>query len=152
MPLDKATIEALAKHLRDGRVNAGLTQEQVAAATGIASRSIKRYESADNVPTLDALRTLVQALGIDPRETLVVLGFSSRDALDLPKPPPAPDPSVIRANRLFSDPNIPDSAKRVLSKGINAAIELWFDAFGVGRAPREAPHLARGAEAATDGV
>ncbi|GAA2669255.1 MULTISPECIES: helix-turn-helix domain-containing protein [Actinosynnema] len=91
----------LGPSLRRARRSAGLTQEQLSAASGISVRTISRLENgADENFRLDTLRLLADALGLTPgerRELMAVAGSV------LPEPaarPQATGPLAVAAQRL----------------------------------------------------
>ena len=59
-----------AARLRMLRERAGLSIEDVVAATGIPQRTLYRWESGHRVPPYDTLPTLAQALGVETRTLL----------------------------------------------------------------------------------
>lgn len=73
VPIKKA--EALGKHipLRDARLAAGLTQQQLAKLSGVNSRQIQKVEAgeikAGNM-TASNLLAIADALGVDPRRLI----------------------------------------------------------------------------------
>lgn len=74
--LDRALGEAsawLTANVRERRANAGLTQAELAEATGVAVTYIARLEQAEERPnvTLRLLVALAQALGCRPHDLLV---------------------------------------------------------------------------------
>jgi transcriptional regulator with XRE-family HTH domain len=55
----------LSKHLRDSRVNADLTQEQLAARANVAVATVRKIETGVVVePGYFTVRALLQALGV----------------------------------------------------------------------------------------
>jgi transcriptional regulator with XRE-family HTH domain len=56
--------DPMAYVLRDLRARAGLSQKQLAAELGIASRTVLRWEAGDQTPTLTDLRRLAARFGI----------------------------------------------------------------------------------------
>ena len=58
------------------RINAGLSQRQLAERMGTTQSAIARLESATHLPGLDTLRRLAEALGVDfvitPQDGLTV--------------------------------------------------------------------------------
>ncbi len=55
--------------LREARLRAGLTQTELAQRVGTARSQISRYERGDVLPSLETLRRLIRACGLE-------LGFS----------------------------------------------------------------------------
>ncbi|MFF8458504.1 helix-turn-helix transcriptional regulator [Streptomyces albidoflavus] len=66
LPPDDLTArrQALGEQLRDARLAAGLTQEQVALATGIDRPSVVRIERGQQDARLSTLLRLCDALGV----------------------------------------------------------------------------------------
>ena len=56
--------------LQDLRKEKGLTQEQLAEMTGVARRTVSRWETGNNMPDLDILIELSDFYGVDLREIL----------------------------------------------------------------------------------
>lgn len=52
--------------LKAARVNAGLTQQQVEAATGIARSTLTRWENGKVSPRMDDLEKLCALYGVPP--------------------------------------------------------------------------------------
>ena len=65
------------RRLRALREAAGLSQIQLAAASGLTHEAISRLETGHNAPYADTVRTLAQVLGVDPEQ------FVSREAIGL---------------------------------------------------------------------
>ena len=53
--------------LREARLRAGLTQEELARRAGTTQSAISRWESGSTRPPLEMLRRLVRACGLDLR-------------------------------------------------------------------------------------
>lgn len=124
--------------IKEGRERLGWTQEILVEESKVSRQTIIRYESGNATnPKADEIRRVCAAMKIDPREMVIALGYVTREEMDLPEPEPPLDPVLARGARLLADPKIPDRAKDALRKGINAAVELWFDAFGARRPPKE---------------
>lgn len=51
--------------LREARLRAGLTQDELAERAGTARSQISRYERGDVLPSLETLRRLVRACGLE---------------------------------------------------------------------------------------
>jgi transcriptional regulator with XRE-family HTH domain len=51
--------------LREARLRAGLTQSELAERSGTARSQISRYERGDVLPSLETLRRLVRACGLE---------------------------------------------------------------------------------------
>jgi transcriptional regulator with XRE-family HTH domain len=51
--------------LRESRLRAGLTQAELGGRAGIASSQVSRYERGEVLPSLETLRRLVRACGLE---------------------------------------------------------------------------------------
>ncbi len=60
----------IGKFLQELRKEKGLTQEQLAEQTGVARRTVSRWETGSNMPDLDILIELADFYGTDLREIL----------------------------------------------------------------------------------
>ena len=60
-----AKPDTFAQRLQALRLKAGLTQTQLAEATGLSLGSIRNYEQEHREPQWDALFALAKALGVD---------------------------------------------------------------------------------------
>lgn len=84
-PAHEPPAKRLGRLIRDAREEAGLTQDQLAAASGIGRATIQRLENAKGVPELETVRAVALAIpGLDPREVPVALGLVTRDEMGLP--------------------------------------------------------------------
>lgn len=124
--------------LKSAREQLGWSQEELAEKARVGRATVQRYELGKTAtPDPVSVRAILKTLGIHPGQGPIALGFVTPDELELPPTPPPLDPVLARAKKLLDDPAIPDRAKDTLRRGINAAIDLWFEAYGVGQAPRE---------------
>ncbi len=80
---DRAIAAELALRLKRTRLNANLTQAELAARSGLSLRTVIRAESGETGTTLLALIALLRALG-------------RLDSLDSFLPPPPPSPLMAR--------------------------------------------------------
>ncbi|MDP8928572.1 MAG: helix-turn-helix domain-containing protein [Actinomycetota bacterium] len=71
--LDAVADEELGQRLRELRLQAGLTQAELAARVGISQPNVARLESGINPPNLSTLRKIADALSAD-----VVVAFEKR--------------------------------------------------------------------------
>lgn len=62
-----ATIGA---RLKEARLQAGVTQEEAAAATGVTRATISNWESGRNGPCLIQFRTMISLYGVTGHQTL----------------------------------------------------------------------------------
>ena len=60
----------IGKFLQELRKEKGLTQEQLAEQTGVARRTVSRWETGSNMPDLDILIELADFYSVDLREIL----------------------------------------------------------------------------------
>ena len=51
--------------LREARLRAGLTQQELARRAGTSQSAIARWESGDVLPSLERLRALIRACGLE---------------------------------------------------------------------------------------
>ncbi len=58
--------QAIGARIKDLRQSAGLTQEQLSEKAGIAPHYLSRLENAHQVPSLDTMIDLADALGTEP--------------------------------------------------------------------------------------
>jgi transcriptional regulator with XRE-family HTH domain len=63
---------AFAVRLAAARTHAGLTQRDLAAAVGVTSLSVSRWERADRMPDAERLARICAALEVDPAALLAV--------------------------------------------------------------------------------
>ena len=61
----------IAKALVAGRMAKGLTQKELASLTGMHQADISRYEKCDQVPTIQTLKRLSEALDLTLRIELI---------------------------------------------------------------------------------
>ena len=66
--------------LREARLRAGLTQDELARRVGTARSQISRYERGDVLPSLETLRRLVRACGLDLGFRLFEADLEDHDA------------------------------------------------------------------------
>lgn len=69
--LELDSIEQLPQALIQGRIAAGLTQDQLAARLGLKPQQIQRYEATDyQTASFSRIRAVVRALGLRVRESV----------------------------------------------------------------------------------
>lgn len=100
--------------VRAARESKGMTQDDLAEATGISRTTISRWERGDGGRyEPDQVRVVFDALGIDIREAVVALGFATRDQLGLPPAPPRMFTATIEeVIQILEDPAVPEDQKR----------------------------------------
>lgn len=62
--MNKPNVIVVGKRIRQARVLAGLTQEQLAEKIGVSRTAIVRWESAETEPTLEHLISLTKFLNV----------------------------------------------------------------------------------------
>jgi transcriptional regulator with XRE-family HTH domain len=107
--------------LRQFRREAGLTQDELAVRSGVAVRTVRRFETEARAnPQLSTVRQLAEALALSPSEHATLLATVGQGAP--PVEPPAPDSAVVPARPA------PDASGRYLTANerelIEAAAEL----------------------------
>lgn len=124
VPVSPDDLHRLATLIKDGRAANGWRQEDLADATGIGLRTLKRYENAQSdKPDREHLITIFRALHLDRRELAAILGILSRDELALP-----PQPARILSARtrdlleLLEDPDLPDEEKDAYAEMLRARL------------------------------
>ena len=66
--------------LREARLRAGLTHAELAERSGTARSQISRYERGDVLPSLETLRRLVRACGLELSFRIFKLDVEEHDA------------------------------------------------------------------------
>lgn len=56
--------------IRAARIAAGMTQQQLADALGIAQQSVARWETGEREPRVSTLKRIAAALGCDLRDLI----------------------------------------------------------------------------------
>ncbi len=120
--------------------SARVSQASLADQVGVDEKTIGRWRRQEFAPKPENVRDVARALDYPPLHALVRVGFLTAEEADLTDgpakvPQPLPQPLQL-ANRILSDPVVPNNAKELLTRGINAAVELWADTMQI-RAPRE---------------
>lgn len=60
--------EALASNLRAERARRDLSQEELAARSGVSAASLIKYESGEMTPGIDKVISMAEALGCTPND------------------------------------------------------------------------------------
>lgn len=60
--------EALASNLRAERARRDLSQEELAARSGVSAASLIKYESGEMTPGIDKIVSMAEALGCTPND------------------------------------------------------------------------------------
>lgn len=60
--------EALASNLRAERARRDLSQEELAARSGVSAASLIKYESGEMTPGIDKVVSMAEALGCTPND------------------------------------------------------------------------------------
>lgn len=118
----------LATLIRDARTAKGLTQEALEALSGVSRQTINTYERGRALePRADTVRQLLLALGVDPREGPVALGFLSRDEANLPAERILLDPVLADVHQMVNNDSIPKRHRENLLRAVKAAFDVWVD-------------------------
>ncbi len=75
-----ASIRVFAKELRQLRLKAGLTQEEVGSRAGVSREYVSMLEGGKNVPTIDVFVRLCRAIDVSPAELITRVARSIRSA------------------------------------------------------------------------
>lgn len=78
---DKTTGMTLGQRIKSDRIAAGMSWEQLAAATGMARSSIHRLEGNLTAPVPKSLHKVARALGVDVEDYFVLAGHISGEGL-----------------------------------------------------------------------
>jgi transcriptional regulator with XRE-family HTH domain len=91
---------AFANLITTARLRRRWTNDTLVAESGVSLSTIQRWQSGfATAPNPDQLRAVCTALGIDPREALIALGYLDRDEAAAPAPA-IPDPPLSFADAL----------------------------------------------------
>jgi transcriptional regulator with XRE-family HTH domain len=98
--------------IKSARLAKKLTQEQLGLRVGADRQTILRYESGNAVnPDPKQVRAVCLALGIDPREPCIALGYFTRAEMELPAPRTTEDASIDEVIEILRDPEVPADQK-----------------------------------------
>ena len=67
---EKGESQTLGERIRELRKGAGMTQKQLAEKCGTYDSAIRKYEAGKNIPRVDMIKRLADALGVTPAEML----------------------------------------------------------------------------------
>jgi transcriptional regulator with XRE-family HTH domain len=77
----------LKKTLKEHRLQAHLSQQELAASSGISLRTIQRIERGDSAGSPYVIRTLCESLGIDPQDLVADRNhYADETAIAMPEP------------------------------------------------------------------
>jgi transcriptional regulator with XRE-family HTH domain len=112
--------DAFGALIRDGRRQRGITQEALETETGVSRSTITRWERGDaSTPNPEHVRAVCLALGIDPREAAVALGYLTAADLtptDVQRQPLDPTLAAIVAK--LRDPSVSEQDKQAAASYI----------------------------------
>lgn len=103
-----------ARVVREGRVQRGWTQEQLADAAEVSVPTVQRYEYGKTAtPDPESARRIFHALDLDARLIPVVLGYVTADEMGLPPETARAllDPTLQQIIDIWEDPNVPMALK-----------------------------------------
>jgi transcriptional regulator with XRE-family HTH domain len=114
MPVDDRG-KAFAKLIIDGRQKRSWRQDDLVAASGVSRRLLTRWEGGEaERPDPEKVRAVCLALGIDPREAAVALGYLTEDEIAPAKPARPLDPEEQEILEILRDPTVPSAEKAPL--------------------------------------
>ncbi|MEU6642790.1 helix-turn-helix domain-containing protein [Saccharomonospora sp. NPDC046836] len=96
--------------LRDARRRAGMTQDELAARSGVGVRTIRRLETGSGTdPRIGTVTLLADALDVTPgeRRDLLAAADGRQQAPQLESPEPAPSVTTARPPRPVEAPTVP---------------------------------------------
>ena len=103
--------QAFARLIIEGRKRKGWRQEDLVDASGVSRRTLTRWEGGNAERTdPEGVRAVVLALGIDPLEAAIALGYVNPEEDNTPEPVRR-DPALQELIDMFEDPNIPETTK-----------------------------------------
>lgn len=104
---------AFSQLIRAGRKKKAWTQEDLIEESGVSRSTILRWEAGKvERPDPEQVRAVFRALGLDPREAAVALGYLTREEIGLsPEPPRVFDATVEEVIEILQDPNVSDAEK-----------------------------------------
>lgn len=104
---------AFAQLIREGRRRRGWTQDTLIEEADVSRSTVLRWEAGKvERPDPEQVRKVFRALGLDPREAAVALGYLTREELGLsPDPPRIHDASVEEVIAILEDPNVSNAEK-----------------------------------------
>lgn len=113
------TLEvSIGTKLRSLRLQAGLTQTQLANAAGILQGVLTRYETDKKVPSAPRLAAIARALGVTVEE---ILEDSPSPTTEVPKPHVHGNSRAAKIQELFLQ--LDDETQRVVLKQVKALVQ-----------------------------
>lgn len=105
--------QRFAQAIRTARAQKGWTQDDLVEESGVSAPTIKRWEGGNSErPEPELVRRVFRALGLDPREAAVILGYVTREEMGLPQEPPRRfSVTVEQVIAILEDPEVPDREK-----------------------------------------
>lgn len=112
-PVSRARFARFVAHALAAARDRGMTDKDIAAATGIGTSTFHRWQRGEfaTAPDLSRVRAFCEGLGVSTREALAALGMSERQPT---APEPPMDPDVLTVLRALADPNVPADEKRMI--------------------------------------
>lgn len=113
-PVSRARFARFVAHALAAARDRGMTDKDIAAATGIGTSTFHRWQRGEfsTAPDLSRVRAFCEGLGVSTSEALAALGMSERQQRPSPEPPM--DPDVLIVLRALADPNVPADEKRMI--------------------------------------
>lgn len=98
--------------IREARLRAQMTQEELVDRSGVSRSTILRWESGEaNRPDPDQVRAAARALNVDPIRAAIALGYISADDLGDRTTTRPLSPEIADVVRILEDPTVPASQK-----------------------------------------
>lgn len=113
---DNPRGEAFANLIRDGRRAKGWTQDRLVEESGVSRSTVLRWEAGDaSRPDPDQVRAVFLALGMDPRQAAVALGYLTPEEIA----PPSGGTHALNEEEqeilaILRDPQVPSTEKAPL--------------------------------------
>lgn len=100
--------------IRAAREAKGWTQDDLVERSGISRATLLRWESGNaQNPDAENVRRVFIALGINPREAAVLLGYVTREEIALgPEPQRVFDKTTEEVIEILEDPSVPEVEKQ----------------------------------------
>jgi len=104
----------------------GLTDNDIAAATGVGTSTFHRWQRAQftTAPDLDKVRAFCAGLGIPARAAVLALGIHEPHERPT-EPEPAIDPDLRIILRALSDPRVPERDKAIVREMLRMIADRW---------------------------
>lgn len=109
----------LPERLKEMRVKAGLTQQELGEKLGLGKSTISEWESGKRMPGLELVEDIAKALGIDP---WYLMGWSTEPSLDSPYENDQTEPTEAQLARYGGDKHAYRVSKKHLTEEFGGAV------------------------------